>query len=89
MSRGSPVFWPPTPPAEHAVTPAVDLMRSYDISATRTTGLKHVWIISGPAGCGKTSLARHLHNTFAWPYLEGDEVSTNIATKVGLFEGLI
>jgi len=36
---------------------------------------KHVWVITGPAGCGKTSVAEYLHQTFSLPYLEGDTVS--------------
>ena len=37
---------------------------------------QHIWIITGPAGCGKTSVAEHLHQTYKMPYLEGDTVST-------------
>ncbi|KAF2484284.1 P-loop containing nucleoside triphosphate hydrolase protein, partial [Neohortaea acidophila] len=33
---------------------------------------KHIWVITGPAGCGKTSVAEALHATFNMPYLEGD-----------------
>ncbi|KAI4717525.1 shikimate kinase [Aureobasidium sp. EXF-10727] len=33
---------------------------------------RHIWIITGPAGCGKTSVAEYLSRTFALPYLEGD-----------------
>lgn len=36
---------------------------------------QHIWIITGPAGCGKTSVAEHLHQTYKMPYLEGDTVS--------------
>ena len=37
---------------------------------------KHIWIITGPAGCGKTSVAEYLHEIFSIPYLEGDTVSS-------------
>ncbi|KAH0287957.1 shikimate kinase, partial [Aureobasidium sp. EXF-3399] len=33
---------------------------------------RHIWIITGPAGCGKTSVAEYLAATFTMPYLEGD-----------------
>ncbi|KAK6006556.1 hypothetical protein QM012_006966 [Aureobasidium pullulans] len=33
---------------------------------------RHIWIITGPAGCGKTSVAEYLSTAFALPYLEGD-----------------
>jgi deoxyadenosine/deoxycytidine kinase len=36
---------------------------------------QHIWVITGPAGCGKTSVAEHLHQTYKMPYLEGDTVS--------------
>ena len=35
----------------------------------------HIWVITGPAGCGKTSVAEFLHETYSLPYLEGDTVS--------------
>jgi chloramphenicol 3-O-phosphotransferase len=37
---------------------------------------RHIWIITGPAGCGKTSVAEYLSTAFALPYLEGDSVSS-------------
>lgn len=37
---------------------------------------KHIWVITGPAGCGKTSVAEHLHDTYGMPYLEGDTYHT-------------
>ncbi|KAK6395282.1 hypothetical protein LTR65_000752 [Meristemomyces frigidus] len=37
---------------------------------------KHIWVITGPAGCGKTSVAEYLHLAFALPYLEGDTFHT-------------
>jgi uridine kinase len=36
---------------------------------------QHIWVITGPAGCGKTSVAESLHQTYGMPYLEGDTVS--------------
>lgn len=35
---------------------------------------KHIWILSGPAGCGKTSLAGYLSQSMSLPYIEGDNV---------------
>jgi gluconokinase len=34
---------------------------------------KHLFIVTGPAGCGKTTVAKHLAKIFDFPYLEGDE----------------
>ncbi|KAF2154910.1 carbohydrate kinase [Myriangium duriaei CBS 260.36] len=33
---------------------------------------KHIWFVTGPAGCGKTTSAAFLARTWGLPYLEGD-----------------
>ncbi|KAI1382180.1 carbohydrate kinase [Hypoxylon crocopeplum] len=33
----------------------------------------HIWLVTGPAGCGKTTVAQHLSNSLNLPYIEGDE----------------
>jgi gluconokinase len=71
---------PPTPPYE----PSSDLTKM-STRSTETTSLsrwssaepKYIWVITGPAGCGKTSVAQDIHQTFSLPYLEGDAVSWN------------
>lgn len=35
---------------------------------------RHIWLVTGPAGCGKSTVAQYLANTLGLPYLEGDEV---------------
>lgn len=37
---------------------------------------RHMWIITGPAGCGKSSVAQFLAKELSLPYLEGDDVRT-------------
>lgn len=32
----------------------------------------HLWLVTGPAGCGKTTVAEHLANALDIPYIEGD-----------------
>ncbi|KAG5997449.1 hypothetical protein E4U43_002631 [Claviceps pusilla] len=32
----------------------------------------HLWLVTGPAGCGKTTVAEYLANTLNIPYVEGD-----------------
>ncbi|KAI0535725.1 P-loop containing nucleoside triphosphate hydrolase protein [Xylaria digitata] len=32
----------------------------------------HIWLVTGPAGCGKTTVAQHLSESLKLPYLEGD-----------------
>ncbi|KAF2221398.1 P-loop containing nucleoside triphosphate hydrolase protein, partial [Elsinoe ampelina] len=33
---------------------------------------RHVWYVTGPAGCGKTTVASYMAGRFSMPYLEGD-----------------
>jgi len=35
---------------------------------------RHIWIITGPAGCGKSTVAQFLAQQLSLPYIEGDEV---------------
>lgn len=34
----------------------------------------HIWLVTGPAGCGKTTVAKHLAAALGMAYVEGDEV---------------
>jgi gluconokinase len=34
---------------------------------------RHIWIITGPAGCGKTTVAKYIAENLNLPYIEGDE----------------
>ncbi len=34
----------------------------------------HIWLVTGPAGCGKTTVAKHLASNLDVPYIEGDDV---------------
>lgn len=36
---------------------------------------RHMWIITGPAGCGKSTVAQYLAKELSIPYIEGDDVS--------------
>lgn len=33
----------------------------------------HIWLVTGPAGCGKSTVAAYLSEALGFPYLEGDE----------------
>lgn len=35
---------------------------------------QHIWLVTGPAGCGKSTVAEYLANVLDMPYIEGDSV---------------
>lgn len=35
--------------------------------------MEHIWLVSGPAGCGKTTVAKYLAKELSLPYVEGDD----------------
>lgn len=44
---------------------------------------RHMWIITGPAGCGKSTVAQYVAKELSIPYIEGDDVSGAIAPSYG------
>lgn len=46
---------------------------------------KHLFIVTGPAGCGKTTVAKYLSNISGFEYLEGDDVSPFAENDFGNF----
>jgi len=53
-------------------------MNSSHAMTTEPDHIEHIWIITGPAGCGKTTVAQYLAKTLSLPYVEGDDVSQTI-----------
>lgn len=35
---------------------------------------RHIWLITGPAGCGKSTVAEYVAKSLHLPYIEGDNV---------------
>lgn len=38
------------------------------------TDYRHIWLITGPAGCGKSTVAEYIAKSLNLPYIEGDNV---------------
>ncbi|QIX01701.1 hypothetical protein AMS68_007218 [Peltaster fructicola] len=65
----------PTPPSEPTALFHPHTAMTTSNPAPLTTN-KYIWVVIGPAGCGKTSVAECLKNNFNMPYLEGDAYHT-------------
>jgi len=42
---------------------------------------EHIWIVTGPAGCGKSTVAQYLAENLSFPYVEGDDVHSEANRK--------
>lgn len=36
--------------------------------------VQHIWVVTGPAGCGKSTVGRGIQQALQIPFLEGDDV---------------
>lgn len=45
---------------------------------SKAAQMQHIWVVTGPAGCGKSTVGNALRTELAVPFLEGDDVSTPI-----------
>ena len=45
------------------------------VSRSQSVQHRHIWIVTGPAGCGKTTVAASLAGQLGVQYIEGDDVS--------------
>ena len=61
----------PTPPSMDY--PSKDSVKQIH-SALASLHHRHMWIITGPAGCGKSTVAQYLAKELSIPYIEGDDV---------------
>ncbi len=52
-------------------------------SALESPHHRHMWIITGPAGCGKSTIAQYTAKELSIPYIEGDDVSIWVFKAAG------
>lgn len=43
--------------------------------------MQHIWVVTGPAGCGKSTVGNVLRTELDIPFLEGDDVSTQVPER--------
>lgn len=78
MSPNRPVI-SSSKPVRHAKQ--ADIVKSNNTMATYTrdqTKHHHIWLVTGPAGCGKSTVAKHIADSLSMSYIEGDDVSLMI-----------
>ena len=61
----------PPSPMDYAPTASVKQLHG----ALPSLHHRHMWIITGPAGCGKSTVAQYVAKELSIPYIEGDDVS--------------
>lgn len=64
----------PTPPVPTPVTNA-DVSNVKPHLKMDSSEHHHIFIVTGPAGCGKSTVAKFLAERYAFEYIEGDDVS--------------
>ncbi|RMZ79116.1 hypothetical protein DV738_g3451, partial [Chaetothyriales sp. CBS 135597] len=43
------------------------------MASTQSGDVKHIWVVGGPAGSGKSTVGHHLAEELSIPYIEGDD----------------
>jgi len=72
----------PTPPVSTTGSPSFSSTSS-DAIQTSTMAIPnqhHILIVTGPAGCGKSTVAQYLATRYGFDYIEGDEVRSDCFT---------
>jgi gluconokinase len=79
ISQPKPIQYasPPTPPASDTRSPSksIAVLNATETDEMTISTHHHILIVTGPAGCGKSTVAKHLSDRYGFDYIEGDEVS--------------
>ncbi|KAF4333059.1 thermoresistant gluconokinase [Fusarium beomiforme] len=62
----------PPPTTSSPMTAAPPSINSATLNGHKSQGQQHIWLVTGPAGCGKTTVAGYLAQSLGMPYIEGD-----------------
>ncbi|OAL42953.1 thermoresistant gluconokinase family protein [Pyrenochaeta sp. DS3sAY3a] len=77
QSLSTPIHYasPPTPPVSNTVSPSASSSTLNNVKAIQMSipNHHHILIVTGPAGCGKSTIAMYLANRYGFAYIEGDE----------------
>jgi gluconokinase len=86
QSTPVPYATPLTPPISNTGSPSISSSSLNDTlpAAMSITSQHHILIVTGPAGCGKSTIAKYLSDRYGFDYIEGDEVShlTTLDTSI-------
>lgn len=75
VSRNAAHIMPIESNSGSSAAPALD---AHDSSQSIPT--QHIWIVTGPAGCGKSTVGQALRKELGVSFLEGDDVWNNPVT---------
>jgi gluconokinase len=75
MSSGRQSIPPSPKAARHPATGLSNGVISNGATSTIDSPAKeqHIWLVTGPAGCGKSTVAKHIADSLRLPFIEGDE----------------
>jgi gluconokinase len=69
----------------HTTTNQVSSSSEQQASFMPSQSLQHIWVVTGPAGSGKSTVGRYLQQELGVPFLEGDDVSSSLPDYICTF----
>jgi len=63
----------PVPALSNGNVPNGVVANGAQANGQQAPGEHHIWLVTGPAGCGKSTVAKYLAASLNLPYIEGDE----------------